>query len=114
MSMEQARSSRPRDILSSMRWPVVLAFAVAWNGPLVFHLLRTGFDLANKKFYQILGIQVAILVIVCLVLAWSATVHRLVFRPGVAPLDFRRQLFVAALYYSGACIVLWGLAVMFD
>ena len=92
-----------------MRWPVIFAFVVAWNGPLLFHLLRSGFNLPERIFFHIVAIQIAVLVIVCLLAAGSATVHRIVFRPGIAPFQFRRHLIIAACYLL-ACLALWGIA----
>lgn len=93
-----------------MRWPVALAFVVAWNGPLVYYLLRTGFDLADAIFYRLVIIQVGVLVFACLFVAVSPMLHRFVFRPDVPQLFFRRRLLFGAGVYSLAGLAVWALA----
>ena len=96
-------NKEPKDMIASMRWPVALVLVVGWNAPVLYY---PRFSLSSAGLYRFIGLQVGILVVFFLLVALSATLHRLVFRSGVPDFYFRRRLLILAGVYSLVCAVL--------
>jgi len=93
-------SEQPRNIFASLRWPVALAFAAAWIGPLVYYFVHTHFEVVWSTFWRIVLIQVGVLVLMCLLVAVSPLLHRLAFQHDVPQCHFRRRLLIGAGFYT--------------
>ena len=102
-------NAEPRDLLRSMKGGVLTLFVLAWNAPLVALLLWKGFSFDQSLLFGVIAVQVAWLVIACLVVAASPAAHRWVFRDEVPEGYFRRNLRVSAAAY-GVLGVLFGAA----
>jgi hypothetical protein len=101
-------NEQPKDLIVSMRWPVALAFVVAWNGPLIYYLIHTRFDVPESIFWRLVLIQIAVLVVACLLVALFPALHRFVFRPEVPERYFRRRLLIGAGLYALMGLIVWA------